>query len=72
MLSEALPKIITDLPGPKSQAVINKRAEAIPSSISCATPLRYRSGRRSYDSRFRWKYLFRFCRRNWGHEHRAQ
>ncbi len=38
MLRDALPKIITELPGPKSQVVINKRADAIPSAISCATP----------------------------------
>ncbi len=38
MLRDALPKIVTPLPGPKSQLVIDKRASEIPSSISCATP----------------------------------
>src|SRR5665648_208413 len=38
MLRDSLPKIITELPGPKSRVVIEKRSNEIPSSISCATP----------------------------------
>ena len=38
MLKDALPKIITELPGPKSKAVIEKRASEIPSAIGCVTP----------------------------------
>ncbi len=38
MLRESLPKIITELPGPKSKAVIERRNKAIPSSIGCAAP----------------------------------
>lgn len=38
MLKDALPSIKTELPGPKSKKVIEKRAEAIPSSIACGTP----------------------------------
>lgn len=38
MLKDSLPKIITELPGPKSKLVIEKRGTEIPSSIACATP----------------------------------
>ena len=38
MLREALPKINTPLPGPKAQAVIARRAEAMPGAIKCAYP----------------------------------
>lgn len=38
MLKNALPKIVTELPGPKSSEVIEKRMQAIPSSIACGTP----------------------------------
>ncbi|MGB8453421.1 MAG: aspartate aminotransferase family protein [Anaerocolumna sp.] len=39
MLRDALPKIITDtLPGPKAQAVIDRRNEAIPAAIRCNYP----------------------------------
>lgn len=39
MLRTALPKIITKtLPGPKAQALIDRRHAAIPSAISCAYP----------------------------------
>ena len=40
MLREALPKIVTStLPGPKAQAVIDRRAEAMPNAIRCGYPL---------------------------------
>lgn len=38
MLRNSLPKIVTDLPGPKSKAVMEKRTQAVPSSIGCTTP----------------------------------
>lgn len=38
MLREALPKIITPLPGPKAQAVIDRRAAAMPGAIKCGYP----------------------------------
>ena len=38
MLRDSLPKIITELPGPKSKLVIEKRGKEVPSSIGCATP----------------------------------
>ncbi|MDW7662515.1 MAG: 4-aminobutyrate--2-oxoglutarate transaminase [Bacillota bacterium] len=38
MLRESLPQILTELPGPKSKEVIERRLKAIPSAISCATP----------------------------------
>ncbi len=39
MLRESLPKIITDtLPGPKSQAIIERRAAAVPNAIRCVYP----------------------------------
>ena len=37
MLREALPKIVTEtLPGPKAQAVLDRRAAAVPKGIGCA------------------------------------
>lgn len=40
MLREALPKIVTEtLPGPKAQAVIDRRAKAMPDAIKCGYPL---------------------------------
>lgn len=38
MLKDQLPKIITELPGPKSLAAINRRSDAIPHSIPCTAP----------------------------------
>ena len=38
MLRNSLPKIVTALPGPLSQEVINKRQEVLPSGIGCAAP----------------------------------
>ncbi|HCR43939.1 MAG TPA: 4-aminobutyrate--2-oxoglutarate transaminase [Ruminococcaceae bacterium] len=38
MLRDALPKIITPLPGPKAKAVIGRRAKAVPSVIRCGYP----------------------------------
>lgn len=38
MLREALPKIVTPLPGPKAKAIIDRRAEAIPNAIKCGYP----------------------------------
>ena len=39
MLREALPKIVTKtLPGPKAQAVIDRRAKAMPNAIKCGYP----------------------------------
>ncbi|MDO4546400.1 MAG: 4-aminobutyrate--2-oxoglutarate transaminase, partial [Bacillota bacterium] len=39
MLREALPKIVTGkLPGPKAQAVIDRRAKAMPNAIKCGYP----------------------------------
>lgn len=40
MLRESLPKIVTDtLPGPKAQAVIERREKAIPNAIRCGYPV---------------------------------
>lgn len=40
MLRTDLPKIITEtLPGPKAQAIIDRRAAAVPSAIRCAYPV---------------------------------
>ncbi|MDF2838988.1 MAG: gabT [Evtepia sp.] len=40
MLREALPEIITEsLPGPKAKAIIDRRADAIPSAIRCGYPV---------------------------------
>lgn len=39
MLKTSLPKIITStLPGPKAQAIIDRRSEAVPSAIRCGYP----------------------------------
>jgi 4-aminobutyrate aminotransferase/(S)-3-amino-2-methylpropionate transaminase len=38
MLKDSLPKLVTDLPGPLSKQVIDKRNRAIPSSIACGAP----------------------------------
>ncbi len=38
MLREALPKVTTPLPGPKAQAIIDRRAEAMPGAIRCIYP----------------------------------
>ncbi len=40
MLKNALPKIVTEsLPGPKAKAIIDRRANAIPSAIRCVYPV---------------------------------
>ena len=40
MLRTALPEIITDtLPGPKAQALIDRRAQAVPAAIRCVYPV---------------------------------
>ena len=36
MLREALPKIVTPLPGPNAQALLDRRANAVPKAIGCA------------------------------------
>ena len=36
MLREALPKIVTPLPGPNAKALLERRAEAVPNAIGCA------------------------------------
>lgn len=38
MLKDALPKIVTPLPGPKAQAIIDRRAKAMPNAIKCGYP----------------------------------
>jgi 4-aminobutyrate aminotransferase/(S)-3-amino-2-methylpropionate transaminase len=38
LLKEALPRIVTELPGPQAQAVLKRRASAIPSTIACVYP----------------------------------
>lgn len=38
MLREALPKIVTPLPGPKAKAVIDRREAAMPGAIKCGYP----------------------------------
>lgn len=38
MLREALPKIVTSLPGPKAKAIIERRAKAVPNAIRCGYP----------------------------------
>lgn len=38
MLREALPKIVTPLPGPKAKAVIDRRAASMPGAIKCGYP----------------------------------
>lgn len=45
MLREELPKIITEkVPGPKSQALIDRRHAAIPDAIGCAYPVAIKRG----------------------------
>jgi 4-aminobutyrate aminotransferase/(S)-3-amino-2-methylpropionate transaminase len=45
MLKNALPKIVTEsLPGPKAKAIIDRRANAIPSAIRCAYPVAIHRG----------------------------
>lgn len=39
MLKEALPKVITNLPGPNAKSIIDRRNEAIPNAIRCGYPL---------------------------------
>ena len=39
MLREALPKIVTPLPGPNAKAILDRRAEAVPGAIGCLTSL---------------------------------
>ena len=40
MLREDLPKIVTEtLPGPKAQAVIDRREKAVPQAIRCGYPV---------------------------------
>lgn len=36
MLREALPKIVTPLPGPNAKAILDRRAAAVPNAIGCA------------------------------------
>lgn len=38
MLREALPKVITPLPGPKAKEIIERRAKAMPNAIKCGYP----------------------------------
>ncbi len=38
MLRDALPKIVTPLPGPKAKEIIDRRAKAMPNAIKCAYP----------------------------------
>lgn len=39
MLRNALPKVITPLPGPKAKAIIDRRAKAMPNAIRCIYPV---------------------------------
>lgn len=40
MLRTELPKIITEkLPGPKAEAIIERRKKAVPSAIGCSYPV---------------------------------
>ncbi|MDQ7096567.1 aspartate aminotransferase family protein [Desulfosporosinus sp. PR] len=38
MLRDALPQIITPLPGPKAKAIIARRGEAVPEAVKCVYP----------------------------------
>ena len=44
MLREALPKIVTPLPGPKAKEIIARREAAIPNAIKCGYPLVIKRG----------------------------
>jgi len=44
MLKNALPNIITPLPGPKAKAIIDRRNDAMPDGIRCAYPCVIRRG----------------------------
>ncbi|MCI7300642.1 MAG: aminotransferase class III-fold pyridoxal phosphate-dependent enzyme, partial [Clostridiales Family XIII bacterium] len=44
MLREALPKIVTPLPGPKAKEIIARREAAIPGAIKCGYPLVIKRG----------------------------
>jgi 4-aminobutyrate aminotransferase/(S)-3-amino-2-methylpropionate transaminase len=39
MLRDALPKVVTPLPGPKAKAAIEKRAKVMPNAIKCIYPI---------------------------------
>ena len=39
MLKDALPNVSSTLPGPKAQAMLARRAEAMPAAIKSAYPL---------------------------------
>ncbi len=39
MLRESLPKIVTQVPGPKARAVLERRARVVPAQIKCPYPL---------------------------------
>lgn len=43
-LREALPKIITPLPGPKAKEIIDRRSKAIPEAIKCIYPCVIKQG----------------------------
>lgn len=38
MLRNALPKIVTSLPGPKAKEIIERRANAVPNAVKCGYP----------------------------------
>lgn len=38
MLKNAMPKVITELPGPKAAAIIQRRANSVPDAIKCVYP----------------------------------
>jgi len=44
MLREALPKIVTPLPGPKAKEIIARRGEAMPNAIACGYPCVIKKG----------------------------
>lgn len=44
MLREALPKVVTPLPGPKAQEIIARRDKAMPGAIKCGYPLVIKRG----------------------------
>ncbi|MGI6734340.1 MAG: aspartate aminotransferase family protein [Anaerovoracaceae bacterium] len=47
MLRNALPKVVTPLPGPKAKAIIDRRAKAMPNAIKMHLPLCYQDGARA-------------------------